>query len=135
MSGTLDVQGRILAGTSVAILLLMASSILARTGEGPLRGAPPRVVMLLSWLTTIYAALAVVLNLITTSATERAIWAPVSTVLIALIAYVMVTTRPSSAHPDGVLSLSGPPPSGGAAAPRDAQPVVRRPGRLPADGR
>jgi hypothetical protein len=110
MSGTLDAQGRIIAGVSVGILLVMAASILARTGEGPLHGAPPRVVTVLAWLTTIYATMAVVLNLITTSATERAIWAPVSIVLIALIAYVMVTTRPRSAHSDRASSLSDPPP-------------------------
>lgn len=105
MSGALDTQGRIVAGGSVGILLVMAASILARTGQGPFRGAHPRVVTVLSWFTTIYAALAVGLNLMTRSALERAIWAPVSIVLVALVGYVMANTRRRTARShDGLVS-------------------------------
>jgi hypothetical protein len=98
VSGTLDAQGRIIAGVSVGLLLVMAASILARTGQGPLRGAPPRAVTVLAWFTTIYAVLAVGLNLITSSALERVIWLPVSILLGTLVVYVMVKSRRSAAR-------------------------------------
>jgi hypothetical protein len=41
----------------------------------------------------VYAAVAVILNLITRSTAERTLWAPVSIVLLLLVASVMVTTR------------------------------------------
>jgi hypothetical protein len=42
---------------------------------------------------TVYAAVAVVLNIITRSTAERALWGPVSIVLLVLVTTVMVTTR------------------------------------------
>ena len=63
--GALDTSGRVFAAASCAILLVMAAAILARVREGPLKNAPRRLVTALSWFTTIYSALAVVLNLAT----------------------------------------------------------------------
>ena len=60
--GALDTSGRVFAAASCAILLVMAAAILARVREGPLKNAPERLVTVLSWFTTIYAALAVVLT-------------------------------------------------------------------------
>ena len=71
----------------------MAGAILARAGEGPLRRLPARVVTVLAWAAMVYAVIAVVLNIITRSTAERALWAPVSIVLLLLIATVIVTTR------------------------------------------
>jgi hypothetical protein len=44
----------------------------------------------------VYAVVAVVLNIITRSTAERALWAPVSIVLLLLVAIVVVTTRRTS---------------------------------------
>ena len=45
------------------------------------------------WFTMVYAVIAVILNVITRSSAERALWAPVSLVLLGLITYVMVATH------------------------------------------
>ena len=78
-SGTLTTSGRIVAALSCVLSIAMAAAILSRVGHGPLRRLPARVTTVLAWFTTVYAGLAVVLNLITRSASERALWAPVST--------------------------------------------------------
>jgi hypothetical protein len=50
-------------------------------------------VTVLAWVATVYAVVAVVPNIITRSTAERALWLPVSIVLLLLVATVMVTTR------------------------------------------
>jgi sulfite exporter TauE/SafE len=77
-------------------LIVMSGAILARAGDGPLRRLPVRVVTVLSWVALVYAAIGIVLNSITKSTAERALWAPVSIVLFILAAIVMVTTRRTS---------------------------------------
>ena len=94
-SGTLTTSGRIVAALSCVLSIAMAAAILSRVGHGPLRRLPARVTTVLAWFTTVYAGIAVVLNLITRSASERALWAPVSMVLLGLVVFVMVrTARP-----------------------------------------
>lgn len=92
-SGALAASGRIIAVVSCLFSILMAGAILARAGEGPARRLPPRVVAVLAWITTVFAIITVVLNLITRSSAERALWAPISIVLLLLVAIVMVATR------------------------------------------
>ena len=94
--GALGSSGRLLAAISCVILLMMGTAILARVGEGPLKSAPGRVVTALAWFTTIYAALAVVLNLITPSASERAVFAPTTILMFALVVTAMVGSRGKS---------------------------------------
>jgi uncharacterized membrane protein len=91
--GVLDTSGRVVAAVSCAILLVMASAILARVREGPLKNAPGRLVTALAWSTTIYAALAVVLNLATRSSSERAVFAPTAILLVVLVVTTMVGSR------------------------------------------
>jgi hypothetical protein len=91
--GALAASGRIIAAVACLLSILMAAAILARAGEGPLRRLPPRVVTVLAWITTVLAFVTVVLNIITRSTAERAIWAPISIVLLILVATVMATTR------------------------------------------
>ena len=91
--GALDTSGRALAAVSCAILLVMAAAILARVREGPLKNAPERIVTALAWFTTIYSALAVVLNLATHSSSERAVFAPTTIILLALVVTTMVGSR------------------------------------------
>jgi hypothetical protein len=92
-TGTLTATGRITAALSAVLSIVMAGAVLARAGRGPLRRLPSRVTTVLAWFTTLYAAVAVLLNLVTRSDAERNLWAPVSILLLALVAYVMVTTR------------------------------------------
>ena len=91
--GALDTSGRVVAAISCGLLLVMAAAILARVGEGPFRNAPGRLVTVLCWLTTVYSALAVILNLATRSSSERAAFAPISILLFALVATTMIGSR------------------------------------------
>lgn len=94
--GALDTSGRVVATVSCAILLVMAAAILARVREGPLKNAPGRLVTALAWFTTLYAALAVVLNLATQSSSERAVFAPTAILLFVLVVTAMVGSRRTS---------------------------------------
>ena len=91
--GALDTSGRVVAAVSCAILLVMATAILARVHEGPLKNAPGRLVTVLAWFTTIYAGLAVVLNLATESASERAVFGPTTILLLVLVVTTMIGSR------------------------------------------
>jgi hypothetical protein len=83
----------VLAAVSCALVLAMAAAILARVREGPLRSAPGRLVTALAWFTTVYSALAVILNLATQSSSERAVFAPVAILLFALVVTTMAGSR------------------------------------------
>ena len=91
--GALDTSGRVLAAVSCAILLVMAVAVLARVQEGPLKGAPGKLVTALAWFTTMYAAVSVVLNLASRSSSERAVFAPTAILLFVLVVTVMVCSR------------------------------------------
>jgi hypothetical protein len=92
-SGALASSGRLIAAVSCVLSIVMAGAILARAGEGPLRRLPARLATVLAWVATVYAVVAVFPNIITRSAAERALWLPVSIVLLLLVVTVMVTTR------------------------------------------
>jgi carbon starvation protein CstA len=91
--GALGPSGRVFAAVSCVILLVMAAAILARVREGPLKNAPGRLVTALAWFTTVYSALAVVLNLTTQSSSERAVFAPTAILLLVLVLTAMVGSR------------------------------------------
>ena len=91
--GALDTSGRVLAAVSCVILLVMATAILARVREGPLKNAPGRLVTALAWFTMLYSSLAVVLNLATRSSSERAVFAPTAILLFVLVVSTMVGSR------------------------------------------
>jgi hypothetical protein len=86
-------SGRVFAAVSCAILLVMATAILARVREGPLKGAPGKLVTALAWFTTVYAVVAVVVNLATPSSSERVVFAPTAILLFVLGVTVMVGSR------------------------------------------
>ena len=94
--GALDTPGRLVAAVSCAILLVMAAAILARVREGPLESAPGTLVTALAWFTTIYSALAVVINLATQSSSERAVFGPIAILLFVLVVTTMVGSRRTS---------------------------------------
>jgi hypothetical protein len=91
--GALDTSGRLVAAFSCVLLLVMAAAILARVGEGPLERAPARLVTALAWFTTVYASVAVVLNLATESSSERAVFGPIAILLFVLVVTAMVGSK------------------------------------------
>ncbi|WP_210403839.1 hypothetical protein [Salinibacterium sp. UTAS2018] len=103
--GVLPQQGRIIAGVSATIVLVLAAAILARGEQGALRKAPHRLSAVFSWIATTYAGVGIVLNLITPSATERAIWAPVTMVLFAACLVTMLATRRTSRYSRASLTV------------------------------
>jgi hypothetical protein len=92
-TGSLDAPGRVVAAVSFAVLLFLAAILLARVAEGPLRRAPRRLVTVFAWVGMVYAALAVLLNLVTQSSKERGVFAPVAVVLLILVAVAVFGTR------------------------------------------
>ena len=93
--GQLPSALRVAAVVQAALLALLAGIVLARAG---LLRWPPRVRRLI-WLPVAVAALALVLNLITPSARERAIWAPVALVLLVSSVIVARGTNTDSTSP------------------------------------
>ena len=92
-SGTLPTSGRLLAGLSSLLLLVMAAALLARADDGPFRGLPARLITVLAWCTTIYAGISVALNAITPSSRERMLWLPVTCVILLFAVVTMLKTR------------------------------------------
>ena len=81
---------RLAALVQAAVLVLMSGVVLARAGIA-LRGWF-RLSRWLVWVVVAFAAVSLVLNLITPSAGERMIWAPVAFVL--LVSSLLVATGP-----------------------------------------
>ena len=82
---------RVAAVVQAVVLLLFAGIVLARTGISLRRWA--RASRWLVWIVVAFAALSLVLNLITPSAGERMIWAPVA--LWLLVTSILVATGPA----------------------------------------
>ena len=91
--GVLRTSARAVAGVSAVLLVVMALSVLARAGSGPLRSLPRRLITFLAWATTIYTGLGVLLNLATPSAVERATFAPLTLVAFVCCVLVLRATR------------------------------------------
>ena len=83
--GKLPVQGRVTAGISILVLILMAQALLAKYGTGIISGWPDALITVLVWLTFGYAVLGFVMNWLTRSKKERMVWGPVATVLLVLV--------------------------------------------------
>src|SRR5688572_5384519 len=86
---------RAAALVQAAILVGWAAVVLARAGL--ILPGWSRVSRWLIWVVVAFAAISLVLNLITPSAGERAIWAP--TALLLLISSAVVAITSSSEHP------------------------------------
>jgi hypothetical protein len=99
-NGSLAGSGRIAAAVSCFLSVVMANAILGRVGRGPFGLRSSRIATVLAWFTLVYTVIAVVLNLITRSSAERALWAPVSIALLGLITLVMVATHPNDVTPE-----------------------------------
>jgi hypothetical protein len=92
-SGALTQRGRIIAGLSVLVLLVMAFALVARIGGGPFKRFPRQRLRWLNWFTIVFSGFSVVINVATESALEREIWAPVSIVLFVLVLLTFQRTR------------------------------------------
>lgn len=87
--GTLPPTMRLVAASSALIVAAMSATVLAAAQIGPLRTARASARLWAMRATTAYAALAVVLNVATPSPRERAVWAPVSIVLLVCCVQVL----------------------------------------------
>ncbi|CUH66937.1 hypothetical protein TG4357_02727 [Thalassovita gelatinovora] len=83
--GALPPSGRVLAALSILLLAFMALSILSAAGFAG--GFWPRWT---GWGAVGLSAMTCTLNWITRSRKERRLWAPITTVMLALAAYVMI---------------------------------------------
>lgn len=92
-TGVLPSSMRLVAGSSALIVAAMGLTVLAAVDLGPLRTANARSRLWAMRGTTAYAGVAVVANLATRSAHERAVWAPISTVLLVCCLRVLRTMR------------------------------------------
>ena len=82
--GPLGAAGRVSAGVSIFLRLVMGAGILSAAGYPP--GWPNWT----GWFATAISGISMILNWITPSAPERKIWAPVTTVMFALAMAVML---------------------------------------------
>ncbi len=89
--GALPRSGRLVAAVSIPIVLFQAIAILSAVGFPGLDW--PRWT---GWLALAVSVLAAVLNGITPSRKERALWFPIMLVMAAMAAYVMLSTFPLS---------------------------------------
>lgn len=93
VDGALPMSGRLVAVGSAVLLAVMALGLLARSGIGPLRAAPRRLVTAIAWFTAIYAGLGVLLNLASPSPAERWTWAPVTALILVCAVVTLRATR------------------------------------------
>ena len=92
--GTLPLALRLAAIAQAALIVAMAVVILSRAGL--VFGRWSTVTGRLVWFVVAFAAVSLILNLITPSAVERAIWAPVAAVLLASSTVVALGRRHES---------------------------------------
>lgn len=85
--GALPRSGRIIAAISIPILLFCGLAILSAAGF-PGLGWPRRA----SWVALGIMVISAILNWITPSARERAVWGPVMLVMAGFAAHVMIAT-------------------------------------------
>lgn len=85
---------RVAALVQAALIVAMAAVVLARAGLTLSRWS--RVARWLVWVVVAFATVSFILNLITPSAGERAIWAPVAFLLLLSSAVVAIKKSPNS---------------------------------------
>jgi hypothetical protein len=87
---------RVAAVVQAALIVGTAGIIVSRAGLA--LGSWVRVSRPLAWVVVAVSAFSLFLNLITPSAAERAIWAPVALVLFSCSAFVATSDRASGSH-------------------------------------
>ncbi|MFM9165255.1 MAG: hypothetical protein ACKOQO_00325 [Candidatus Limnocylindrus sp.] len=89
--GSLPTSGRIVAMVSLVLLMLMAGTILAMVGVGPLKEVDSPLIDGL-WLgTCAYATLGVILNAVSRSPKERKVFLPVALAILCCVAVVALS--------------------------------------------
>jgi len=83
---------RVAAAVQAVILGLLALVVLARAGIA--MPAWSRISRWLAWVVVAFSALSLVLNLITPSAGERAIWAPIAFIML-VSSVIVALSKPS----------------------------------------
>jgi hypothetical protein len=84
--GALPASGRVAAGVSIALLVFMGAGI---TGAA---GLPPQWPPWTGWVALSIQAVSTLLNWITPSVPERRLWAPITSVMLGLAAYVVLVS-------------------------------------------
>ena len=87
--GVLSASGRGFAVISIAILVVMQLGVLAAVHLGPWRNINHKAKQRLMVFTTAYGGVAVAANLASRSTAERAVWTPMSIVLLVLFVRVL----------------------------------------------
>ncbi len=85
-SGALPTSGRVAAGVSILVLAFMGASVASAAG------LPPHWPAWTGWVTLGVQALSALANWITPSRPERRLWGPIVTLMLALAAYVVLTS-------------------------------------------
>jgi hypothetical protein len=93
VDGALPASGRLLAAFSMLVLAALWVILTGRAGLGPGRRLPKRLLAIGAWVAVAYAVLACLLNAATPSSGERALWLPVSVLLLACAVVIAWPTR------------------------------------------
>lgn len=87
--GKLKAPGRIAAGFSIVVLVVMAQSLIASHRQGLLANSPAWLINSLVWFTFGYSVLGFIMNWASRSKKERFLWGPVATVLLFFVAFAV----------------------------------------------
>ncbi len=93
VDGELPASGRLLAVFSILVLAALWVVLTGRAGLGPGRRMPKRVLAIGAWVAVAYAVLACLLNAATPSTGERALWLPVSALMLVCAVVIAWPTR------------------------------------------
>jgi len=82
--GALPASGRVAAGVSIALLVFMGAGIASAAGFSP------QWPQWTGWTALSIQAVSTLLNWITPSVPERRLWAPITSIMLALAAYTVL---------------------------------------------
>jgi hypothetical protein len=84
--GALPTSGLVIAGVSIVLLVFMGAGITSAAG------LPPQWPQWTGWVALSIQAVSTLLNWITPSVPERRLWAPITSVMLGLAAYVVLVS-------------------------------------------
>lgn len=89
--GRLPTANRVFAAISIVLLLAMSGAISGKVGRGPFASLSEELLTTLWWISVIYLAVGVVMNLASLSRQERLLFAPVSAIALPLVIVSVAT--------------------------------------------
>jgi hypothetical protein len=95
-TGTLPISGRITAGLSVLLLIVLIHVVL--THAGLVRGIGPAKKRWALYVAAVIATLSAIANYLTPSIPERMMGAPVATILLVTVVIVLLRSREQAAQ-------------------------------------